>query len=134
MAVRCGIKILFIILFLLGGCATTMHPVKKKPSAKKELLADVVVFKDLQQIDLDKDGDREIVALYATGSNSTGVRVIKINKQKGKRIIFDQIFNTPDVKFKLKNDTPSIVVRQPEYLAGCGLTKIYHWDGRAFVA
>lgn len=128
MAIRCGIKILFMILFLLGGCATTKLP------AKKEILADVVVFKDLQQIDLDKDGDKEIVAVYATNSNSTGVRVIKTNKQKGKHIISEQIFNTSYVKFHLKNGTPSIIVRQPEYAAGCGLKKIYHWDGKAFVA
>ncbi len=130
MAVRCGIKILFIILFLLAGCATTMH----RPPVKKDVLADVKVFKDLQQIDLDNDGDKEIVALYVTDTNSTGIKVIKTNKEKGKHIVFERVFNTPNVKFRLKNGTPFLIVRQPEHVGGCGLTKVYHWDGMAFTA
>lgn len=133
MNIRYGIKILFIILFLLGGCATT-KPSAMKKSRKKELLAGVVFFKELQQIDLDKDGEKEILAIYAAGADSTGVRVIKSNRKKGEHIIFERVFNTPDVKLKLKAGAPYVIVRGSGQAAGCGLRKTYHWDGKAFVA
>ncbi len=76
-------KVLFVIIILLFGCS----PVKKKPvsldlakkEVKKSLLDEVLVFKDLQQVDLDSDGKKEIIGVYSTPAiYTTGVIVIKI--------------------------------------------------------
>jgi len=124
------IEILFaLILFLLSGCVTT----SKAPESevKKGVLDDVLVFRDLEQIDLDKDGVKEIVAIYATGINSTGVKVIKFHNDKGD-VIFEHIFNTPSVKFAIKDNIPTLMVEETIQTTGSKLKSIYHWDGKAF--
>ena len=126
------IRILFIIIFLLGlagGCSTT-PPHKKE--AKKGFMDDVSSFLDLQEIDLDKDGTKEIIAIYATGVNSSGVKVIKFDKEGG-NIIFERIFNTPNTKFEMRKGIPVIKFEETGQAAGRRVKGAYRWDGKAFV-
>lgn len=128
-----GIKILFVlVLSLLSGCVTPSSA--PKTQAKKGVLDDVLTFRDLQQVDLDKDGIKEIVAIYATGINSSGVKVIKFHNDIGD-VIFGRIFNTTDVKFAMNDNVPTLIVERTVQARGCAgsrLKSIYHWDGKAF--
>ena len=125
------IKILFVLtLFLLSGCITTSKA--PEPQVKKRVLDDVLVFRDLQQVDLDNDGKKEIVAIYAAAVNSSGVKVIKFDKDKGD-VVFERVFNnTPNVKFVMKDNIPSLVVEETGKIRRCKLKSIYRWDGKAF--
>lgn len=126
------IKNLFIIIFLLGlagGCSTAA-PHKKE--AKKRFTDDVLFFVDLQEIDLDKDGTKEIIAIYATGVNSSGVKVIKFDKGRG-NIIFTRIFNTPNTKFEMRKGIPVIKFEETGQAPGRRVKGAYRWDGKAFV-
>jgi len=125
------IKILFVlILFLLSGCATTSKA--PEPQARKGVLDDVLVFRDLEQVDLDNDGKKEIVAIYSTAVNSSGVKVIKFHNDKGD-VVFERVFNnTPNVKFVMKDNIPSLVVEETGKIRGPKLKNIYRWDGKAF--
>lgn len=136
-----AVKILFLISFLLAGCTTTPKAVSPKAAAKQEtpkqeikkkFLDDILVFLDLQQVDLDKDGKKEVVAIYAAGSKSSGVRVIKFSKDKGD-VIFERIFNTPNTKFEVRKGIPTIISEEIDYTSGRRLKNTYHWDGKAFI-
>jgi hypothetical protein len=132
------IKILFIIIFLLGlggGCSTvskkaSLPAIKQEP--QKRIMDDVLFFRELQQIDLDKDGTKEIIAIYATGVNSSGVKVIKFDKDRG-NIIFKRIFNTPNTKFEMKKGIPVIKFEEIGQVAGRRVKGAYCWDGKAFI-
>ena len=124
------IKILFVLtLFLLSGCITTSKA--PEPQVKKRVLDDVLVFRDLQQVDLDNDGKKEIVAIYATAVNSSGVKVIKFDKDKGD-VVFEHVFNSPNVKFVMKGNIPTLIVEEIIPATGCKLKNIYRWNGKAF--
>lgn len=130
------IKILFITLFLLGGCSTTKSKTATlgvaKEDVKRKVLDDVLIFLDLQQVDLDKDGKKEVVAIYAASSKSSGVRVIKFSNDKGD-VIFERIFNTPNTKFEVRKGIPTIISEEIDYTSGRRLKNTYHWDGKAFI-
>jgi len=125
------IKILFVLIILfLSGCAVS----PKQEPPRKNVLADVLVFHDLREVDLDKDGVKEIVAIYSTRSNTSGVKVIKFRNGNGE-VIFERIFNTLDVKFEMKNNVFSLIVgetAQPAGYAAHGMKSVYRWDGNAF--
>jgi hypothetical protein len=109
-------------------------PAKETVQGKNKITKDVQVFKDLQEIDLDGDGVKEIIAIYSISENSGGVKVIKTSNDKIENILFKRTFSTPNIKLELKKGTPFIVVKEKEYLFGLGLNKIYRWDGKTFVA
>ena len=125
--------ILFIsILFLSSGCLTP----PKQPEPKKGVLNNVYVFRDLVQVDLDNDGEKEIVAIYTAALDSSGVKVIKFYGDKGK-VIFEHVFDTPNVKFVMKGKFPTIIAEYKGEATGCssGITRhFYRWDGNAFAA
>mgnify|MGYP001604071316 FL=1 len=125
------IKILFVLtLFLLSGCITTSKA--PEPQVKKRVLDDVLVFRDLQQVDLDNDGKKEIVAIYATAVNSSGVKVIKFDKDKGD-VVFEHVFNSPpNVKFVMEDNIPTLIVEETIQATGRKLKSIYRWNGKAF--
>lgn len=126
-------KILFVsILFLLSGCITPSKA--PMPQARRRAMDDVLVFRDLQQIDLDNDGIKDIVAIYAVSSDSSGVKVIKFHNSKGD-VIFERVFDTPNVKFAMKDNVPILITEQKVEIAGCmsgRLKSIYRWNGKAF--
>jgi len=144
------------LVLLLTGCVTVkkktapaVTPAEKKgivekqpiPEASgaaspkdKRITKDVQVFKDLQEIDLDGDGVKEIIAIYSIAENLSGVKVIKISNDKVENIIFKKNFITPDIKFELRENTPVIIVKEKGYFFGLKLSKIYRWDGKSFVA
>ncbi len=131
-------KVLFIIIILLFGCSTvkkksvSLDLVKKE--VKKTLLDEVLVFKDLQQIDLDGDNKKEIIGVYSTPTiYTTGVVVIKIGDVGRLEVLFKRIFNTPNVTLKLVRGLPNIIVADKDYNTGCGFSRVYCWDGRSFV-
>jgi len=105
--------------------------VKKK--AKKEIMKDVLVFRDLKQIDLDGDGIKEIVAVCTTKSNLGAVKVIKIINEKIGNIISSQTFNTSNIKFRISKGSPFIFVKEKAYLFGLGLNSVYQWNGKTFI-
>lgn len=126
-----GLRILFVlVLALASGCVVTPQ---EQPA--KRVLADVLVFRDLKEVDLDKDGAKEIIAIYATHSSASGVKVIKFRNGKGE-VIFERIFDTSDIKFEIKNGVPVLMVNEAGEAAGCdmrGVKSVYRWDGKAFV-
>ncbi len=127
-----GLEIpLVLVLFLLSGCATPSNA--PKPQAQQGVLDDVVVFRDLQQVDLNNDGTKETVAIYTAGANSSGVKVIKFLNGKGD-VIYRQTFNTPNVKFMMKDNLPTLMVEQKSSSTGwaMGTKSFYRWDGKAF--
>jgi len=127
------IKILFVLmLFLLSGCVTPSKPSKApKPQVKKGVLDDVLVFRDLQQVDLDNDGKKEIVAIYATAVNSSGVKVIKFDNDKGD-VVFGHVFNSQNLKFVMEGNIPTLIVEETIPATGRKLKSIYRWNGKAF--
>lgn len=124
-------KILFVsVLFLLSACATAPKAPQLQP--RKGALDDVSAFRDLQQIDLDNDGIKEIVAIYATPANSSGVKVIKFDKGKGD-VLFEHVFtSSPNVKFVIQENTPTLIVEETIPAAGSKFKSIYRWDGKVF--
>jgi len=123
--------ILFVsTLFLLSGCVTTSKA--PKPEVRKRVLGDVLVFRDLQQVDLDNDGTKDIIAIYSTTLNSSGVKVIKFDKDKGD-VVFERVFNNPpNVKFMMQDNIPNLIVEETIQATGRKLKSIYRWDGKAF--
>jgi hypothetical protein len=105
----------------------------KKPT-QRNITGDVAVFNDIQQVDLDGDGEKELVAVFSTSINSSGVKVIKIGKKGNGIIIFKHIFPTPNTKLIVKNNECIIIAEDfdldKEYL----VKKIYRWDGNTFIS
>jgi len=137
-----ALRILFIAL-LLSGCATvkrkaapTTEPPKAVPPRNIGITKDVRVFKDLQQVDLDGDGIKEIIAIYSKRANEnlTGVKVIKIINDKVGDIVFKMTFYTPNIRFQSKKDTSCIIAQDKAELFGLLFNRIYCWDGKSFVA
>lgn len=141
-----SLRVLFIIAFISFGCST----VKKKAvlpesgmkagresSAKKiarQFTDDVVVFLNLHQIDLDNDGQKDIVALYTTrDANSRGVKVIKVRNGKG-NIIYKHIFNNPFATMEIKKEIPRIIVKERSTAMFFSPISIYRWNGQMFVS
>lgn len=103
-----------------------------KKIVKKKLTWDVITFRDLQQVDLDNDGEKDIVAVYVPSLNCSGVKVIRVTKQKGE-VVFNKTFMTPNAKIEIKNGVPMIIIRDINLFAGLGAKKIYLWNGNTFV-
>ncbi len=123
--------VLFIaIIFLSSGCLTP----PKESAPKKSVLDDVYVFHDLAQVDLDNDGQKEIVAIYVAALNESGVKVIKFRGDKGE-VIFEHVFDTPTLKFMMKGKTPMLMAEYKGDGTGCSSRKrvFYRWQGNAFV-
>ncbi|MFH1269492.1 MAG: hypothetical protein ABIH75_00345 [Candidatus Omnitrophota bacterium] len=119
-----------LILFFLSACATSSR--SPKTGAKSKILHDVVVFRDLKQIDLDNDGTKDIIAIYSTNVNSSGVKVIKFHGDKGD-VIFERSFNNPPgVKLVMDQDTPMLIVERTNEASGRKIKDIYRWDGKSF--
>jgi len=140
-----ALRILFIAL-LLSGCvtvkrkavppATVVESPKAVPPRNIGITKDVRVFKDLQQVDLDGDGTKEIIAIYSKRANEnlTGVKVIKIINDKVGDIVFKMTFYTPNIRFQSKKDTSCIIAQDKAELFGLLFNRIYCWDGKSFVA
>lgn len=121
----------FLLLPLfLSACATSA---KDSRAHRKSVLHDVMVFNDLKQIDLDGDGTKDIIAVYSTNSNSSGVKVIKFHNDDGE-VIFERAFsNPPGVKLMMEGDTPILIVEMTNETTGRKIKDIYRWNGNAFV-
>ena len=104
-----------------------------KKEIKKKITGDVLVFRDLEQIDLNHDGTKAIVAVYTTKSNLGAVKVIKIIDEKTGEIIFKQTFNTTNIKFRMSKGKSLILVKEKDYLFGWGMNSVYQWDGKNFI-
>lgn len=134
-------QILFIAFLLLCGCSTIRFSGKSDksdksndkyaPNRKFEVREDVLSFIDLKEVDVDKDGEKEIVAIYNAGLNLRGVKVIKVNNQVGRNVIFTKVFNTNNLRLKVRQGLLILMVKD-QYPAGCGLNKFYIWDGKEF--
>jgi hypothetical protein len=137
----CRLPVFPLALLFLSGCSTlsekpallpkappAVSPVKAQESRK--ILDDVLVFLDLQEVDLDADGKKEIVAVYSAGENSSGVKVAKFDNGKGS-IIFNRIFNNKNTKLEIKNGIPCIISEDYDS-AGRKLKRSYLWDGTTF--
>lgn len=131
-------KILFVAILTLCGCSTIRPSGRADKSKAKnaiiqepKITKDVLNFIDLKEIDLNNDGEKEIVAIYNAGLNLRGVKVIKINNQAGRKVIFSKVFNTNDLRFKVRNGVFTLIVKERDS-AGCGLNKFYVWEGKEF--
>jgi len=128
---------IFVLLLILPGCVTSKKggpPPGEAVGKKMEISGDVMAFRDLQEIDLDGDGKKEIVAVYTTSSNSTGIKVIKTNENKKGVIVFEKKFElSPDIEFKVIENTPTITVKKTDPVTKKSSKEILRWDGKAFV-
>lgn len=145
----CAAIVLLPALFLSSGCVTgrikkhhAYVAAERYASGNKgniftktlrpRFTDDVLVFRDLQYIDLNNDGTKEIVAIYETASGSTGVKVIKMKGNDHGEVLFKHLFIGSKVKFEAKGGLALIVVEE----SGSGicrrLKKSYYWDGSAF--
>jgi hypothetical protein len=104
----------------------------KQPS-KKIVMDDVLFYHDLQEIDLNEDEKPEIVAIYTNNLNLGAVKVLKIKDDKIEGVIFQETFNSPEIKFQVKEGMPIIIVKEKSYPFGFKTSKVYQWNGRAFI-
>jgi hypothetical protein len=145
---RGSVLVLFFALMLSAGCSTTEEkvagpattkkvagPAAAKEDMRKKFMPDAVVIYDLQEVDLDRDGRKEIVAIYMIDPHSTGVKVIKVDADQKENVIFKEVYKSSDVKFKMDRDSVMLVVKpQVKPRSGCAAVrgKLYRWDGSAF--
>ena len=132
-------KILFVSTLLLCGCSTIRLSEKPDKSKVKNAVIDnkpkitdgVVSFIDLKEIDLDNDGEKEIAAIYNAGPNLRGVKVIKVNNSAGRRVICVKLFNTNDLRFKIRKGVFTLIAKDRDSI-GCGVNRFYVWEGEGF--
>ncbi len=131
-------KILFVSVLVLCGCSTIRLSEKSDKSKAKDavmqepkIIDDVVSFIDLKEIDLDNDGEKEIVAIYNAGVNLRGVKVIKVNNSAGRKVICSKVFNTNDLRVKVRKGVFTLVVKDRNSM-GCGINRFYVWEGEGF--
>jgi hypothetical protein len=150
---------LLLLLCFLGGCATTVQkaslapvpqlkapaivmsvppqavkvvPVEAaKPKARNSIRDDVIVFRNLQMLDLEGDGRKEIVAVYTAKAHTSGVKVIKFAGDQAD-IMYVHIFNSPNTKLAVRKGMPEIVSEEFDPFRGFPLKKTYVWDGKTF--
>ena len=139
-----GIIIVFLIPLIFGGCVTTTkktgsvsalkHRNISKHYIKKTNLIrnDVKVFRDLQELDLDNDGEKEIIAIYSTYLNLGGVKIIKVNDGKVD-VIFKHLSGTPIIKFEVIKSIPTIILEDIDFASGHRVRKIYRWRNKSFI-
>ena len=145
-----GIIIIFFIPLIFGGCTTTTkktgsvsvlkhkdtvlkRDISKHYIKKRNLIRyDVKVFRDLQELDLDNDGEKEIIAIYSTYINLGGVKVIKINDGEG-AVIFKHLSSTPIIKFEVIKGIPTIMLEDIDFASGHRVRKIYRWRDKSFI-
>jgi hypothetical protein len=129
-----GLQVLMIIVLFSLGCSTLKNKTSSNPQAcKKQVTDDVVVFLDLRQIDVDNDGEKDILALYLTRNNLNGVKIIKTDNKGDGHVIFKQLFFTNNAAIKINNGIPMIIIKErfsiPFWFA---LKKTYRWNGEGF--
>jgi len=124
------------VLIFLSGCVTLPSRESRKPLHWRGITNDAVVFRDLQQVDLDKDGEKEMIAVYATAANNSGVKVIKFYNGKGE-VIFGRHFESPYIKLMMEKNTPVLITEEiTQVAAGCSGVRtrnVYRWNGKAFI-
>jgi len=145
----CAIAALLPALFLSAGCVTVRIKKYHAPLAKEKYAAgnrgnvftkaprprftdDVMVFSDLQYIDLNNDGTKEIVAIYKVKGGAIGVKVIKMKGNDYGEVVFKHIFSCLKVKFAVSGGIPAILTEENYPGTLRRLKKTYYWDGSAF--
>lgn len=69
------------------------------------------------------------MAVYTTSSNSSGVKVIKINEREKGIMIFEKKFElSPETEFKVIKETPTITVKKTDPISKKTSKEIYVWD------
>lgn len=143
----CREKIVFCaLILLLSGCAVKQkkelsplyppeHPREFVDTmlSDKKITGDIVFFKDIQQVNLDKDGEKEILAVFAGRANTSGVKVIKPSLGEEKGVIFEQVFPTPNTRIVIKDDEYAIIAEDFDIGQERVVKKTYRWNGKAFV-
>lgn len=134
------ITVLLIIFFFLSlplDSAFSLSDSRKK--AIDEIMdADGVVTNAywVEEFDLDNDGQKEIIAKYIIGAHSSGVKVIKFQNDKPV-ILFDRGSGTPNTRFEIINNIPTLIFEEsdykPDYNTGKRYEEMYRWDGETFV-
>lgn len=132
------VKVLCVFSLVLCGCTTARFSEKYDKSKDKYALnqrpritEDVLKFIDLKEIDLDNDGEKEIVAIYNAGLNLSGIKIIRVNSQADKTVVFTKVFNTHALRLEVRKGVLTLIVKDQDS-AGCGLNKFYVWDGKDF--
>jgi hypothetical protein len=128
-----GLQIL-IIIFALGCVTTKNKTVSTKQVFPRKLTDDVVFFRNLQQVDLDNDGQKDIVALYVNHYNLNAVKIIKPNNKGRGNVVFKQIFSSNDAVMRISNGTPVIIVKERFSIPWFTQKKAYRWNGEGFMS
>lgn len=109
----------------------TAIELKSESPERPKITDDIIIFNDLKQIDLDNDGKKDIIALYANNQDSKGVKVIKI-KNGQSAVIFNRIFGPKQIKLEVQNHTPVIIIKEG-YSIFSHPKEIYRWNGKTFI-
>jgi len=137
-------KAVFCVLaFMSAGCLT---PERKGPHvpdhppelvnailSQKEVTGDVVIFKDIRQLDIDKDGEKEIITVFAGKARTSGVKVIKPSLGEENSVIYEQLFATPNTQIVIKEGACTIIAEDFDLDKESVVKKSYHWNGKTFV-
>jgi len=90
---------------------------------------------DIKEIDLDEDGQSEIVFTYSVGAHSSGAKVIKFSGDEP-IVLFEHGSSTLNTQFKIVGNVPTLIFEEsdltPDYNTGKRYEEIYRWDGKMF--
>ena len=136
---------LIFAFFFLAGCASGRKVVRPERNAqkkttvaappvheKKKLFDDAIRFIDLEEVDLDKDGKKELVAIYVVGPELRGVKVVKFKDKDRKEgaVIFKRIFSGFEVRLEERNGIPTLIAENRDYQTGQSTKATYVWDAK----
>jgi len=89
-----------------------------------------------KEFDLDGDGKKEAIVIYARGTHHSGVKVMRFDGDKAD-IIFNESCSTPNADFKIVKGVPTIMLEDSDYgldyATGKRHKRTYRWDGKNFI-
>lgn len=107
----------------------------QKKAIKKIVDEDLGIDPHTTEVDLNKDGQKEVIVIYGRFPHHSNVEVIKFDGDKT-NILFEEASNTPNIIFKIIKKIPTLIIEQSDYTpcyeTGKIHKEIYQWDGKTF--
>lgn len=107
----------------------------QKQAVRKFLLGEDGESFFVEEADLDKDGQNELIVSYLAGLHSLSTKVIRLKGDECE-VLFERVSSTPNTDFKIIDGVPTLVFEEsdytPDYNTGKSHEEIYQWDGSKF--